>query len=59
MKNRKTPPHSVGSDSAHGPGTAGLAYGHFGLVGPTDGATYARAIVIHGLAAHDRDTSRR
>jgi hypothetical protein len=30
MKNQKTPPHSVGPDSAHRTGTAGLA-------DPTDG----------------------
>jgi hypothetical protein len=32
-KKSKNPPHSAGSASAHGSGTAGLAHNHFGLAG--------------------------
>jgi hypothetical protein len=45
MKNRKTTPHSAGPDSAHGPGTAGLAHGYFDLAGPANGTTCAHAAV--------------
>jgi hypothetical protein len=73
IKNQKTPPHNSGPDSAHGPGTAGLAHNNFGLAGLANDVTCAhggdsarsgRGGVVHrwrpgrqGLADHDWDTS--
>jgi hypothetical protein len=52
MKNQKTLSHSAGPKSAHGSGTVGLAHGHFGLAGLSQGGTqHTRMVTATGAPA--------